>query len=170
MAHRSEIFRLDGRNALLSFLSQGAPEVTRRNLDARKEVDEHLRAVCHDYIRDAAKSLVTTMQSFLTVVDALPPAARKTLGAQSFASVEKVRDIVKENERRTGEELAKLSGFLHLYLDNKETEMILFRPIKVSVRWFWQTLVGKVLAHTHTHTHTHTYHPPHYHAHMHRAR
>lgn len=54
------------------------------------------------------------------------------LGVQPWASAEKIAEVVSDTQRRIKSHLPSLQRSLQLYLANRETEFILFRPIKVS--------------------------------------
>lgn len=54
------------------------------------------------------------------------------LKSQPWAKPEQLAVVVKETQRRIKTHLAPLQRSMQLYLANKETEFILFRPIRVS--------------------------------------
>jgi hypothetical protein len=58
--------------------------------------------------------------------------APELLAKQPWASAETVAEVVSETQRRIKTQLPALQRSLQLYLANRETEFILFRPIKVS--------------------------------------
>ena len=64
-----------------------------------------------------------------------------TLRQQPFATPEKVRDVVTEAYRNVKTKLPAVHRSMSLYLANRETESILFKPIKVFKYFlFWFTI------------------------------
>jgi hypothetical protein len=57
-------------------------------------------------------------------------AVRVLLRQQPFATAEKVRDIVAETYRQLKQRRADVQRKMSLYLANKDTEYILFKPMK----------------------------------------
>jgi len=53
------------------------------------------------------------------------------LRQQPFATAEKVRDVVTETYRQLKQRRADVQRKMTLYLANKDTEYILFKPMKV---------------------------------------
>jgi len=70
---------------------------------------------------------------------------RVQLRIQPFASPEKLRDIVADTYRQLKQRRVDIQRKMSLYLANKDTEFILFKPMKVcyfyflisSLLWFW---------------------------------
>jgi predicted ATPase len=59
-------------------------------------------------------------------------AGNVTLAQQPFASVDMIGQIMQETQRLIKSRLPTIHRSMQLYLANRETEFILFRPIKVS--------------------------------------
>lgn len=59
-----------------------------------------------------------------------------TLKDQPFASVDRVADVISKGYKTLKAHLGLLSKSLALYLANKETEHILFKPVRVSIGMF----------------------------------
>lgn len=55
-----------------------------------------------------------------------------TLRQQPFATPEKLHDVVSETYKNIKSRLPTIHKSMQLYLANKDTETILFKPIKVS--------------------------------------
>jgi len=79
-----------------------------------------------------------------TVGDAKVPS---DLNQQHFAKPELVHDLVSENYRKLKVEMKKTMKSLTLYLANKETEQILFKPIKIKIQQTFQDLKNIVDQH-----------------------
>ena len=61
-----------------------------------------------------------------------PRAPQVSLRTQPFASPEKVQEVVAETYRNLKNRKGEVQRSMGLYLANKDTEFILFKPIKVS--------------------------------------
>ncbi|XP_013188759.2 conserved oligomeric Golgi complex subunit 3 [Amyelois transitella] len=130
-----QIFSLNSNNALLEFLLEGTPMVKEHLLDSRKEVDRQLKTSCEVFIRDATEVLAGPLISFMEKAQAFNPIEQ--LKSQPWASPEEIAVVVKEAQRRIKAQLAPLQRSMQLYLANKETEFILFRPIRNNVVGFF---------------------------------
>lgn len=126
-----QIFSLNSNNALLEFLLEGTPMVREHLLDSRKEVDRQLKACCETFIKDATEILAGPMITFIEKAQAFTPIEQ--LKTQPWATPEELAVVVKEAQRRIKAHLAPLQRSMQLYLANKETEFILFRPIRNNV-------------------------------------
>ncbi|XP_072946658.1 conserved oligomeric Golgi complex subunit 3 [Epargyreus clarus] len=129
-----QIFSLNSNNTLLEFLLEGTPMVREHLLDSRKEVDRQLKSCCETFIKDATEVMVGPMIEFIEMVHALSQKTpAESLKSQPWASPEQMALVVKEAQRRIKAHLAPLQRSMQLYLANKETEFILFRPIRNNV-------------------------------------
>ncbi|XP_028166601.1 conserved oligomeric Golgi complex subunit 3 isoform X2 [Ostrinia furnacalis] len=126
-----QIFSLNSNNALLEFLLEGTPMVREHLLDSRKEVDRQLKACCETFIKEATELLAGPMISFIEKAQAFTPVEQ--LKSQPWATPEETAVCVKEAQKRIKAHLAPLQRSMQLYLANKETEFILFRPIRNNV-------------------------------------
>jgi len=66
------------------------------------------------------------------------------LAGQPFAKPDAVRELVAESYRKLKTELPKITSSMSLYLANKGTEAILFKPIKVSNQKYYSLLERRV--------------------------
>ncbi|CAB3239694.1 unnamed protein product [Arctia plantaginis] len=123
-----QIFSLNSSNAILEFLLDGTPMVREHLLDSRKEVDRQLKSCCESFIKNATEILTGPMIAFIEKAQAFTPIEQ--LKSQPWASPEEIAVVVKEAQRRIRSSLAPLQRSMQLYLANKETEFILFRPIR----------------------------------------
>ncbi|XP_075992923.1 conserved oligomeric Golgi complex subunit 3 [Anticarsia gemmatalis] len=126
-----QIFSLNSNNALLEFLLEGTPMVREHLLDSRKEVDRQLKSCCETFIKGATEILAGPMIAFIEKAQAFTPIEQ--LKSQPWATPEELAVVVKEAQRRIRAHLASLQRSMQLYLANKETEFILFRPIRNNV-------------------------------------
>jgi len=158
---RSNIFHLGSNNALLKFLLDGTPQVKEQMIDSRKDVDWQLKKTCEEFIHLAVSGLVTPLKNFLDKASYLV-ATRKTaqrdlarssitneistvgqekpLRLQPFATPEKLHDVVGETNKLLRSKLPKLLKAMSLYLANKDTESILFKPVKVGIQEAYRDL------------------------------
>ncbi|PSN56138.1 Conserved oligomeric Golgi complex subunit 3 [Blattella germanica] len=135
---RKRLFSLGTNNALLEFLLEGTPTVREQLVDSRKEVDKQLKSSCEAFIRHATKNLAEPLLAFLETGQAFiskqsEVGGTMTLAKQSFARADLIGQIVQETQRRIKNRLPTIQRSMQLYLANRETEFILFRPIKNNV-------------------------------------
>jgi len=60
---------------------------------------------------------------------------RIQLRHQPFASAEKLRDVVADTYRQLKQRRVDIQRKMSLYLANRDTEFILFKPMKVTFRY-----------------------------------
>lgn len=126
-----QIFSLSSNNALLEFLLEGTPMVREHLLDSRKEVDRQLKSCCETFIKNATELLAGPMAVFTDKAQAFTPIDQ--LKSEPWATPEQLAVVVKEVQKRIKAHLAPLQRSMQLYLANKETEFILFKPIRNNV-------------------------------------
>ncbi|XP_037958131.1 conserved oligomeric Golgi complex subunit 3 [Teleopsis dalmanni] len=137
---RKQLFSMGSNNALLEFLLEGTPQIKEHLLDSRKEVDRQLKSICEEFIRNAVKLLVGPVLAFLDKALELT-ADTKTdndkskyiLRQTSWASPQHISVTVQESQRLIKSKLAGLQRSMQLYLSNRDTEFIIFRPIRNNV-------------------------------------
>ncbi|XP_055545149.1 conserved oligomeric Golgi complex subunit 3 [Wyeomyia smithii] len=146
---RKQLFALGSNNALLEFLLDGTPQVKEQLLDSRKDVDRQLKTVCELFIKDATKLLVGPILHFIetaqihlkqTATAAQLQQQQQTQQQQgmalrmaSFAAPQLISSIIQESIRNIKTKLGALQRSMQLYLANKDTEFILFRPIRNNI-------------------------------------
>lgn len=139
---RKQLFSLGSNNALLEFLLDGAPAVKEHLLDSRKDVDRHLKVACEMFIRDVTRQLVGPILTFIENSQNLvkqssssqqQPANTLTLRQTAWAAPQLISSLISESQRNIKNKLAAVQRSMQLYLSNKDTEFILFRPIRVSI-------------------------------------
>lgn len=137
---------MDSNNALLEFLFDSTPQVKEHLHDSRKDVDRHLKLICENFIRDATNILIGPVVSFIERAQSLLKAATSTDAQQqsqqpgaasknvlrqtAWASPQQIRSVIQESQRLIKSKLNGLQRAMLLYLANKDTEFILFRPIR----------------------------------------
>ena len=138
---RKQLFSMGSNNALLEFLLEGTPQVKENLLDSRKDVDRQLKNICEVFIRDVTKQLVGPILLFLSQANNLlkqPPqvkggAASLVLRQTPWAAPQQISSVIQESKRNIKSKLAGVQRSMQLYLSNKDTEFILFKPIRVSL-------------------------------------
>uniref|UniRef100_A0A182JUF3 Conserved oligomeric Golgi complex subunit 3 n=1 Tax=Anopheles christyi TaxID=43041 RepID=A0A182JUF3_9DIPT len=156
---RKQLFSLGSNNALLEFLLDGTPQVREQLLDSRKDVDRQLKMVCETFIKDATKQLVGPVLTFIeaaqnhlrnqpgggksvqvaggpTTPGTVATAGQSTgmaLRMAPFAAPQQISSIIQECLRNIKSKLTGLQRSMQLYLANKDTEFILFRPIRNNI-------------------------------------
>ncbi|KAG8452311.1 hypothetical protein GDO86_004207, partial [Hymenochirus boettgeri] len=128
-------FRLNSNNALLEFLLQGTPEIKEHFIDSKKDVDRHLKAACELFIQQQSKIFIETLEDFITKVTALKTMASQggpkySLSQQPWAQPAKINDLVCSTYKTMKTKLPPTMRSMSLYLANKDTEFILFKPVR----------------------------------------
>ncbi|XP_055640025.1 conserved oligomeric Golgi complex subunit 3 [Toxorhynchites rutilus septentrionalis] len=142
---RKQLFALGSNNALLEFLLDGTPQVREQLLDSRKDVDRQLKTVCEIFIRDATRQLVGPILTFIDTAqnhlkqstvsgsDGAKQQQGLALRMAPFAAPQQISSIIQESIRNIKTKLGGLQRSMQLYLANKDTEFILFRPIRNNI-------------------------------------
>ncbi|XP_076454216.1 conserved oligomeric Golgi complex subunit 3-like [Babylonia areolata] len=153
MQKKSQLFALNSNNALLQFVLEGTPQVTEMFIDSKRDVDQELKTTCEDFIKHVTDLFTAPLQTFLSragVVAAMKKedgTPRVVLRTQPFALPEKVHDVATETYRNIKTRLSGVQRSMSLYLANRDTEAILFRPIKVNVQQNYSKLSQTLLDH-----------------------
>lgn len=144
---RKQLFSMGSNNALLEFLLEGTPQIKEHLLDSRKEVDRQLKFACEKFIKDALQTLSGPLVMFLekaqAVVNSNSMGKEQTAQMQQnkinyalrqspWASPQQISSIIQETQRLIKSKLPALQRSMQLYLSNRDTEFIIFRPIRVS--------------------------------------
>ncbi|XP_026472780.1 conserved oligomeric Golgi complex subunit 3-like [Ctenocephalides felis] len=135
---RKQLFSLGTNNAILEFLLDGTPQVKEQLLDSRKDVDRQLKTSCENFIRTSTILLAAPLLDFNNKVATFfqnvdENKLSTTLKSQPWAGPKEIGAIVQETQKLMKARLAGLQRSLQLYLSNKDTEFILFRPIRNNV-------------------------------------
>uniref|UniRef100_T1J4T0 Conserved oligomeric Golgi complex subunit 3 n=1 Tax=Strigamia maritima TaxID=126957 RepID=T1J4T0_STRMM len=147
MHRKSKLFALNTNNSLLEFILQGTPQVTEHYIDSKKDVDNHLKLVCEQFIQHTTELLIGSLKSFTekaAVIIKLKEGEggrQVTLKNQPFASVDKIAELIAESNRQLKGKLPSVNRNLRLYLANRETEAILFRPIRTNIQSVYSHLL-----------------------------
>uniref|UniRef100_K9IMX8 Conserved oligomeric Golgi complex subunit 3 n=1 Tax=Desmodus rotundus TaxID=9430 RepID=K9IMX8_DESRO len=136
-------FRLNSNNALIEFLLEGTPEIREHYLDSKKDVDRHLKSACEQFIQQQTKQFVEQLEEFITKVSALKTMATQggpkySLSQQPWAQPAKVSDLVTNVYKTIKAKLPLTLRSMSLYLSNKDTEFILFKPVRNNVQQVFQ--------------------------------
>lgn len=125
----SRLFTLSN-NALLQFLLEGAPQMKEQLIDSRKHVDAKLKLTCQRLIQHATYTLIYPIIKLLEkdkLHDASPGQGNTLGSAQNVATI--VADVLRIIKFKCPE----IQQSMQLYLANKETEFILFKPVKNNI-------------------------------------
>ncbi|BFZ06191.1 hypothetical protein BsWGS_09229 [Bradybaena similaris] len=143
---KSQFFSLNSSNALLQFILEGTPQVMEMFVDSKRDVDQQLKTSCEDFIHHVTDLFTAPLNSFMSRANIITSMKKEdatskvTLRQQPFASPEKIHDVVAETYKNIKTKLPLVQRSMSLYLANKDTEAILFRPIKVNVQQGFQKL------------------------------
>uniref|UniRef100_A0A8C6XNF1 Conserved oligomeric Golgi complex subunit 3 n=1 Tax=Naja naja TaxID=35670 RepID=A0A8C6XNF1_NAJNA len=140
-----QFFRLSSNNAIIQFLLEGTPEIREHYIDSKKDVDRHLKLACEQFIQQQTQQLVEPLQEFLSKVSALTAVASQrgpkyNLSQQPWAQPVKINDLVSSTYKRIKTKLPSTLQSMSLYLSNKDTEFILFKPVRNNVQQVFQKL------------------------------
>ncbi|CAL8118689.1 unnamed protein product [Orchesella dallaii] len=134
---KKQLFSLGGNNSLLEFIVDGTPQVKEYFLDSKKEVDKQLKHICEQFINHCTQILIGPLKSFvnkaLKIIEAQKEKPDVVLSQQSFALPNVVSQLVHDSVESLKSKLPFIHRSMKLYLANRETEFILFRPIKNNV-------------------------------------
>ncbi|MCI4377991.1 hypothetical protein PGIGA_G00209910 [Pangasianodon gigas] len=140
-----KFFRLNSHNAILEFLLEGTPEIKEHYIDSKKDVDRHLKSSCEQFIQQQTRMFVGNLEEFLTKVSALKAMAvgggpNYQLSQQPWAQPAKVNDLVMSTYRVMKTKLPLTLQSMTLYLANKDTEFILFKPVRNNIQQMFTKL------------------------------
>ncbi|KAK5611297.1 Golgi transport complex subunit 3 [Crenichthys baileyi] len=140
-----KFFRLNSHNAILEFLLEGTPEIKEHYIDSKKDVDRHLKFSCEQFIQQQTQIFVGNLEEFLTKVSALKTMAVQggpmySLSQQPWAQPAKINDIVMATYRVMKSKLPSTLQSMSLYLANRDTEFILFKPVRNNIQQVFQRL------------------------------
>ncbi|XP_063599673.1 conserved oligomeric Golgi complex subunit 3-like [Penaeus indicus] len=136
---RDRLFSLSSNNALLEFIVKGSLQVTEQRLDSKRDLDNRLKKLCELLILTCTESLTGPLSIFLTKAEVILQMNKEesvkpiSLKNQPFASAEKVADVVSSSQKNIRTHLPGIQRSMQLYLANRDTEFILFKPIRVNV-------------------------------------
>nr|XP_033803321.1 conserved oligomeric Golgi complex subunit 3 [Geotrypetes seraphini] len=138
-------FRLSSNNALLEFLLQGTPEIKEHYIDSKKDVDRYLKSACEQFIQQQTSLFVEQLEAFMTKVASLKTMASEggpkySLSQQPWAQPAKINDIVSSTYKIIKTKLPTTLRSMSLYLANKDTEFILFKPVRNNIQQVFQKL------------------------------
>ncbi|CAH2224041.1 conserved oligomeric Golgi complex subunit 3 isoform X1 [Pelobates cultripes] len=138
-----KFFRLNSNNAILEFLLQGTPEIKEHYIDSKKDVDRHLKAACEQFIQQQSKIFVEPLEDFLAKVAALKTMASQggpkySLPQQPWAQPAKINDLLSSTYKTMKTKLPLTLRSMSLYLANKDTEFILFKPVRSNIQQIFQ--------------------------------
>nr|XP_006009291.1 PREDICTED: conserved oligomeric Golgi complex subunit 3 isoform X1 [Latimeria chalumnae] len=138
-------FRLNSNNALLEFLLEGTPEIKEHYIDSKKDVDRHLKSACEQFIQQQTKLFVEQLEEFMTKVKTLKTMASQggpkySLSQQPWAQPAKINDVVASTYKTMKTKLPVTLRSMALYLANKDTEFILFKPVRNNIQQVFQKL------------------------------
>ncbi|XP_069496876.1 conserved oligomeric Golgi complex subunit 3 [Ambystoma mexicanum] len=141
----ARFFRLNSNNALLEFLLQGSPEIKEHYFDSKKDVDRNLKSACEQFIQQQTRIFIEQLEEFMTKVSALKTMVSQggpkySLSQQPWAQPAKINDIVSSTYKIIKTKLPLTLRSMSLYLANKDTEFILFKPVRNNIQQVFQRM------------------------------
>ncbi|XP_076096896.1 conserved oligomeric Golgi complex subunit 3-like isoform X2 [Mytilus galloprovincialis] len=146
MHSKSKLFQFNSNNAVLQFILEGTPQVTEYFVDSKRDVDQELKKTCEEYIHYVTELFISPLQMFLSRANVVISMKSEeniksvSLSSQPFATPEKIHDIVAETYKNMKTQLVSVHRSMALYLANRDTEIILFKPVKVNIQNSFQQL------------------------------
>jgi len=141
LTKKSKFLSMNRDNAFLEFLLQGTLQVKESFIDSKREVDKHLKQTCELYISELSNQLCGTIRQYLQKAQIILKmnydnnnTQKVSLRQQPFAKPEVLHDLIIENYNYMKKQLPEIFKIMSLYLANKDTEQILFKPIKVNLK------------------------------------
>ncbi|XP_069061507.1 conserved oligomeric Golgi complex subunit 3 isoform X2 [Pleurodeles waltl] len=141
----TRFFRLNSNNALLEFILQGTPEIKEHYFDSKKDVDRNLKSACEQFIQQQTRTFSEQLEDFMTKVTALKTMVSQggpkySLSQQPWAQPAKINDIVASTYKTIKTKLPLTIRSMSLYLANKDTEFILFKPVRNNIQHVFQRI------------------------------
>ena len=106
------------RQSLNNLVANALPEVKELHMDYRREVDRLLKLTCEGFIHEASHNVVGGLVLPVELLKTNKPASLNQKVNEAMKHMKKIVPLVQEK--------------MSLYLANKETEFILYKPIRVS--------------------------------------
>lgn len=146
--HRSEILSMGSNNALLEFLLDSSPGVQEHLRDSKKEVDRQLKLTCEQFISSISSRMLELVTNFNTLAAQILISRKEkvSLPSQPWGAPDRLREVVVETLRRVKEQVPLIQRKMQLYLSNRETEFILFRPVRSNILSAFVTLLSTLRA------------------------
>jgi len=107
------------QQSLNNLVANALPEVKELHMDYRREVDRLLKMTCEGFIHEASHNVVGGLVLPMELLKTTKPATLNQKVNEAMKHMKKVVPLVQEK--------------MSLYLANKETEFILYKPIRVSI-------------------------------------
>uniref|UniRef100_A0A8C3LFS2 Conserved oligomeric Golgi complex subunit 3 n=1 Tax=Chrysolophus pictus TaxID=9089 RepID=A0A8C3LFS2_CHRPC len=130
----SRFFRLNSNNALIQFLLEGTPEIREHYIDSKKDVDRHLKAACEQFIQQQTKQFIEQLEESMKVSRSFFVCRKGT------PQPSKINDMVSSTYKTIKTKLQSTLRSMSLYLSNKDTEFILFKPVRNNIQQMFQKL------------------------------
>ncbi|KAG5318888.1 COG3 protein, partial [Pseudoatta argentina] len=130
LLEKSSRFFTLSNNALLQFLLEGAPQMKEQLIDSRKHVDAKLRLTCQQLIQHATYLLIYPIIKLLEKEKLLDASS---IQENALGSPQEIATIVADVLRVIKFKCPEIQQSMQLYLANKETEFILFKPVKNNI-------------------------------------
>jgi len=139
MIKKGRMWSLSRDNPLWAFMQEGIPSamvVTTR--DSKKQVDEELKAACEEFIGATVRDATDPVASFLVKAAAFKVKNDKqeekaSLAAQPFAQPEQVKGLVDLLAKQLEKVLPPTLAHVRRYLNDRDTEEVLFRSMKTGI-------------------------------------
>ncbi|KAK4871742.1 hypothetical protein RN001_015866 [Aquatica leii] len=134
--NRNNLFTFNSNNALLEFLLEGTPKVKEYLIDSRKEIDKQLKASCEAFISNTTNLIIGPILQWIQKAESFLQIQNNPDGVlynQEFGKPAVLGRVLSNTRKNIKSKIPEVQRCMQLYLANRETEFILFRPIKINV-------------------------------------
>ena len=114
----------------LTYDPKGAPQVTEKMVDSQKAVDNRIKIKCEQFIANSTEVLLRPLISLNELAKVLQK-DNALKSHQIFNSADNLKKSVSDAITHLKTNLELVQSKMSLYLSNKDTEAILFKPIQV---------------------------------------
>lgn len=130
---RTNLLTFSSNNALLRFFFESTPRVKEYLTNSKKEIDRHLKTACDSFISNVTTVLIGYLMKWIENAESVLKTQKAPLDfkVHEFLEAQIVAGILSSAQRNIKARIPDIQRSMQLYLANRETEFILFRPIKV---------------------------------------
>jgi len=131
LAHSRHIFSRE-HNAVVELMAHGVPLVKETEIDCKRDLETQLKHSCENFIKKTySQALAQTIAFLHRAAKSLDDTV--VFQEQEFAKPERILTLLEESQVSVPEFLAIIRAKMSLYLGNKQTESILFKPIRANI-------------------------------------
>ena len=123
---------------ILIYFDQGGPQVTEKVVDSQKAVDNKIKNTCEEFIDKTSTLILGSFTEILNLAKAF--SNLQELRTHAAFSIDNISKRLKDDLQKFESNLQTVQRSMALYLANRDTEAILFRPIKLKLQQKYEEL------------------------------